>query len=811
MSSKFDGNNPKSSSGGGSSGRSTRIPKDDKTGSSGNSTAPKQNIDSSSKKQPESSNARSENTGRDSANRSKLADGARNEKPSRGAGSQGGSRDKSNTNAKNAKQGDTSTKDNKRDKGNKDNKNDNDKGNKDNKNDKDNKNSKKDDKDKDKNNEKQGSGSKSDDKDSDKKDKGKDQDGSDKDSDDESKDGAKDKAKNASAGATGVDYSDKSTKDQLEHQAADVAMDATPGLGQANSARKKLKEYNKAKKDATGKDDGVTDKVEEAADDGIDKGIKAVKYGAVGAGAGATGTTAMAGLIMAKMLMMLKTMLMAVASKVAGFFSGIFTTISSFISGALGVAAAIGHTIAAGFMAVVVTGASIIGVTVVQEATKKVDPGVVCAPEQTSVSSASQEYVMDGDRQAMKKEYATKLWSVYSELGGSKEQTAAVLGNFEAESGVDPTGVETVYDEDYMIGPKKQAIIDADFLVDVAAPAYGAEYEAIKYMGIGLGQWTNSRNRMLIEFAEKKGVKWYKFDTQIAFMLSADAPGRVETLMEFIKAEPGNVEEEVLTFMTEWEGLPASESSLDERQAAAVEYMFILERATVDTEYAESILSGLNVNRSEGNSAAAAYHQDDGCGNPIISHYGNKAADGTGEVPAGLPLVPWSRETLPSSLSEFSKDPANAGLTWGNGSGWEDGGITMIADQCVAFATSYFMALYPDWNENGRSTTRPSGNGKYTAGGWAEHYGERVVYYPTAGAVFSNDDSSRYGHTGIVQHVFANGDILIAEQNVAGVSGAANNQSYSWSWRVIKKERYESDRWEFFKPAKAKPLWVSSK
>lgn len=613
-------------------------------------------------------------------------------------------------------------------------------------------------------------------------------------------------AKNATANATGVDYSDKGMKDRLEHQAADMAMDATPYLSQFNNARKSLKDFNKAKKDLGGGDDGITDKAEKAMDDGVDKGIKGVK---VAAGAGAVsgaGTLGAAGFMMMKMLMMLKGMALAALGKLGGFIGSIFGAMSSFFSGVLGVAGAVGQSIAAGVMAIVVTGTSVFGYGVFQELSNK-DDSVLCVPTETKVSKSSQEYIGGGEIEAVRKDNAVKLWSVYSELGGSKEQTAAVLGNLQAESSLDPTAVETIYSEPFAIGSRKQLAIDVDFKVDLISSSYASRFPAIDYVGIGLAQWTNERNRLLITYANANDVNWYDFDTQVRFMLDGDAEYRQDQLTDFLNAEPGNVQSETERFMNTWIGLSSPNSSLGHRQTNATDYMFILERATANTDYADSILSGINVDRSEGNRAAGAYHQDDGCGNPIKTHYGNQAADGTGEVPVGLTLVPWSRETLPDSLKEFAKNPEDAGLAWGNASGWTNG---IYPDQCAALSHSYFIQLYPGWNMQGRPTTRPFGDGGVVAEKWAAHYGERVVDYPTAGAVFSDATTSVYGHTGIVQHVFSNGDILVNEQNIRGVSGEGAGLDYSWSWRVIKKDKYEQKNWEFFKPSDAEPQWTTS-
>lgn len=619
------------------------------------------------------------------------------------------------------------------------------------------------------------------------------------------KDGLMDKAKGLTSNATGVDYSDKSMKDQLEHQAADVAMDSTPGLAQANSARKKLKEFNKLKRQAGGGDDGITDKAEEAADKAVDKGIKAVKViGATAAGSNVAGQ-ALLGVMMMKMMMMAKGVAMAAISKVMAVLGTVFNAVSSFVSGLLGVGAAIGNAITAAVAAVSITVTSVLGYGVIDDLTLKDDSFGSCVPERTTVRSGSQDYLLGGELEVVREANAVKVWSVYERLGGSKEQTAAVLGNLQHESGLDPTGVETIYNEPFQIGPRKETAMSVKFLVSKIDAKYAAKYPAIKYVGIGLGQWTNGRNTLLVNYAASQGSNWYEFDTQIKFMLEGDDSLRQKQLINFLHTPPSNVEKETERFMNTWIGLSSPNKSLSQRLQNSTNFMFVLERSTTDTAYADSILSDVNIGRSEGNSAVAAYYQDDGCGNPIKSHYGNQSIDGTGEVPADLVLIPWSRETLPASLRVYAKNPEDAGLAWGNATGWANG---IVPDQCAALAHSYFMRLYPDWNQGGRPTERPYGDGKDVADRWAEHYDQVVSAIPAAGAVFSDATTSRYGHTGVVQHVFANGDILVNEQNIRGVSGRNGGLSYSWSWRVIKKDRYEKDHWKFFKPANAVPQWT---
>lgn len=607
-----------------------------------------------------------------------------------------------------------------------------------------------------------------------------------------------------SASATGVDYGDKGLKDQLEHQAADVAMDATPGLAQFNQARRQVKNANKAQRDA-GIDNKATEKAEQVMDKGVDTGIKGAKVAAgTAAGGLATGGAAAVALAM-KMMMMMKAFIVGLGTKTLGLLSSILGGIGNFVSGLLGVGAAAGKIIAGGIMSIVLTGATMAGGALMDVIGPK-DVGSMCVPKTKKVDDASQEYVsVPGEARVAQEENAKKLWSVYSRIGGTKQQTAAVLGNLHHESaGLDPTATETIYDEPFQMGKKKKHAMDVDYDVMQIDSAYGSKYPAIDRIGIGLAQWTNGRNKLLIDFAKKTNSNWFDFDTQVRFMLAGDDATRQTQLKNFLNGGNGNVSTETEKFMNTWIGLSSPNASLSDRQAASTDYMFILERAEADNSYADSILSGLNVDRSQGNTAQDAYYKDDGCGNAIASHYASATADGTGEVPAGIELVPWTRETLPEGLRKYMKDPQNAGLSWNSGGGWAP---SVIPNQCVAFSSSYFMLVYPDWDKDGRPKSRPMGNGVVTASGWASHYGESTSKTPSGGAVFSLSAPSPTGHTGFVQHVFANGDIFVAEQNIPGVSGELAGMSHSWGFRVIPKAVYEAEHFEFFKPKDATPNW----
>lgn len=602
---------------------------------------------------------------------------------------------------------------------------------------------------------------------------------------------------------------DKDKKEGLTDKVMDKAIDAVPYLGQINSARKALKRVKEGMDDKKGKGSSDIDKKEEEDDDFVDKAKKGAKYTLV-AGLAAQGTLhAMAMLMFLKMLMLIKNAVMSAVAKFVGFFGKIFSAISNVVSSVLGVGAMVGNIVASGVIALATTFTAVVGGSVIATTLNKDDGAIIgaCEPDNTDVSKAVIEYKLDGETKALQEDTVRKLWSVFSAMGATKEQAAAVIANFEGESGLDPTTIETIYDEPYQIGPRKQDAINADFKLYTFNPnAYGGKYkDNIEYAGTGIGQWTNGRQRMLIEYADQKKQPWYQLETQIKFMLEADDKTRVKFIHDLLtgKLDVSSVEDLTEVFQRKWEGLN-DEAEIVERQGYAVNWLSFLEYETADISYGNSILNDVNVDRAEGNDNGAKFYEDDGCGGQVRDHYAG-AVDGTGQVPPDLINFAWRPEDVPNTLREYIKDPRDVGMEYLGPKGWE---TATYPDQCAAFSHAYFMKLYPNWNKNGRPTTRAYGDGKDVARNWAKHYGETVTKVPQAGAVFSDSSTSVWGHTGVVVHVFANGDILIAEQNYPGLSGEGAGISHSWNYRIVRKSNYMLNGYEFFKPKDEQPMWV---
>lgn len=650
-------------------------------------------------------------------------------------------------------------------------------------------------------------------------------------------------------------------RSQMELDAANAILEVAPGASEVNQGRKGLKDFNKAKKDM-GMKEGATDEIDSEIDNTLIKGVRGLereaamsgaKLGAAGIAGGQAATTtsnlvggakAMAANAASKLTFgnaakavwgsiksgvsnaasatwgaiqggasHLASGAMALGSKALSGVTGLVGSATSTVSSTLGIGVAASKAVVGTALSGTLLFSSVFGVLGFNELLgNRKDTGYgACIPELTSVARADVEYKYDGETEAARQEVQQKIYSVLSEYGAADETIAGMIGNFQIESGNDPTTIETIYNEDFEIGSRKQKAISNSFLMSYLDPGYNARFPNIITAGTGLMQWTDTRDgsrrqTMLLAYADDSGLDWFDTDLQLMFMLDGDDQWSRNNLNRIINGTIGNVDAETKELMHKW--VINKNSTLGARQDYARKALLDIRTYEVDKDYADSILSGLNVDKSKGNRAAGSYHQDDGCGNALKDYYGNKSADGTGEIPAGLKGRAWKPADFPDKLKEFYADPKDAGLSYGNASGWAN---NIYADQCAALSSSYFMLIYPDWNKDGRSKERAKGDGGVLTGNWAKHYGEKTTTTPASGAMFSDTTTSVYGHTGIVQHVFANGDLLIVEQNVPGLSGAGAGLNYSWSWRLIDKESYVAKKWVFFKPSGYEPQWNGKK
>lgn len=176
-----------------------------------------------------------------------------------------------------------------------------------------------------------------------------------------------------------------------------------------------------------------------------------------------------------------------------------------------------------------------------------------CAEEVKSMRASGSVSDVSG----MLKRYAEKAWSVCKAMGMSDEQAAAMLGNMQAESGIDPTAVEAVYDEPYNIDGPVKSLAKSDlceFTRVHVFPAYeksgwtiygcstsnGCSYPSVSggkssincsgYVdnrtghfvpGIGLCGFTGGNATALLAYAEAANMDWWEFDVQMSFAIDS--------------------------------------------------------------------------------------------------------------------------------------------------------------------------------------------------------------------------------------------------------------------------------------------------
>lgn len=298
--------------------------------------------------------------------------------------------------------------------------------------------------------------------------------------------------------------------------------------------------------------------------------------------------------------------IVAAAKAVVGFFTGAGAAVASALGGAVSAATATIATVAAtavGAVAVITGGAVALrdgemaarSDGAIEPCTVAVENAVKAADDAVSDVSAKTE------------ENAKTVYSVLSAWGMSDENIAGVLGNWSHESGIDPTGVETIFDEKFAIGPRKQDAEAKGFKIAQVDSAYSARFPAIDLMGIGLGQWTNGRNALLTEYAASIGKPWSTLETQLGFMISKDDPARVAQVKALIdNSEGGSVSASTSYFLTKWEGI--NDGTLGSRESAAGTWFAKMGGWEKNKSLADSILaqSGSAVTGANNSSVAAA-------------------------------------------------------------------------------------------------------------------------------------------------------------------------------------------------------------
>lgn len=423
--------------------------------------------------------------------------------------------------------------------------------------------------------------------------------------------------------------SDKHKKDSDSEKSSKKKDKSEREFSSDKSEQEKADKKNKSEDDKKDKLESKSDSDEEHSEGG---GKKKKKSNPLKKAQMATGAAqgAMKMISLAKFAEMLKVMMlyaMQIASNIASFAaSAVQAVIAMVVHAVATVAAALAVSVAVaavgvfGIVAAVVVGAVIIVSSVVANNTAARDDYTnPCDVQYIEYD----EMVLDADET----ETAMKIWSALSSYGMSDVNIAGVLGNWSHESGIDSTSVETVLNERYAIGPiKSEAQLDWDYFTkNVVFPAYTISInedayratDSYYYPGIGLGQWTGERARMLLAFADSAGdgYEWYALETQLAFMIGADS--RKDWIRKWtVESTP---EQAAKNFMEGWEGI--NNSTLSSRQTSAALYFIQMAEWTVDADYGESIIDLAGTTALDGDARAAVQSYGD-CG---VRSYNNSS------------------------------------------------------------------------------------------------------------------------------------------------------------------------------------------
>lgn len=352
---------------------------------------------------------------------------------------------------------------------------------------------------------------------------------------------------------------------------------------------------------------------------------------------------------------------------------------------------------------------------------------------------------------------AKAVYSVLSSWGMPEENIAGILGNWSQESGIDPTSVEGIYDEPYRIGPRKQAAWDGGF-THIPGQSHG---------GIGLGQWSNGRTLMLLDYAESKDLDWYTIETQLAYMVEGDNPSDVAVFKDMITTSQGSPTAAAVHFHDNWERSADNAAMMAQRTADAEMWFAKMSGWSID----DSVVGG--VTDIVGGVVEAI-------GGGINTVLGNCDSDDD-VVPGSLVDGGMNQEQAQQLVDLYNKEgdkflDERYGSHGGPGSCGEN-----HAMNCVSFST-YFVNKYTSFQQY------PSGDGIQTAGSIASMTGKQLQDNPVPYSVGSGPASGPAGHTLVVLGV--NGDeVIVGEAGYCAYMGRVRTDSAARmraaGWRFV--------------------------
>lgn len=423
-------------------------------------------------------------------------------------------------------------------------------------------------------------------------------------------------------------------------------------------------------------------------------------------------------------------LVLAAGKAVVGAALSVGGMVSAAVGGAVSAAAA-GFTtfIAGGLVAAISVGVAVVSVSSGAEIAQRDE----LLPSCTTVAVAALDKIegSEGSIDGKTMENVKTIYGVLSAWGMPDENIAGIVGNWDAESAVDPTSVQGYFNSpQVMSDEKREAATNTD-------------------NGIGLGQWTFGRNAKLRQYATGHGKDWWTLEMQLGFMLSA-AEGSDATIVKNMIAESvGTPTEAALHFHDKWERSADTTAMAARRGQMATKWMGLFMGFEKNQALADSILEQSGATFTEANTERAAAVRAD-C---------RDAQPASAVLKEGGLTLDEAKE-----LMEVFRAEGESFLQgrYPGGSGPGDCGYGK-ADNCVGFST-YWVNKFTSFQKYAL------GNGIDTAGSMARMMGKETTRVPSVYSVASGPGPYPRGHTMIILGI--EGDHAIVGEAACGTNHA---------------------------------------
>ena len=355
-----------------------------------------------------------------------------------------------------------------------------------------------------------------------------------------------------------------------------------------------------------------------------------------------------------------------------------------------------------------------------------------------------------GQADANAEKMAKTVYSTLKSAGMPDVNIAGILGNWDQESGIDPTSVQKFPTRTYtMTSEKKSAAANTD-------------------NGIGLGQWTSGRNTLLRNYATAKGADWWDIKLQLTFMFdkNGDNANDVDVVQGMISTPQPTPGAAAKYYHDKWER--SADSSTAQREANADKWFGIISGWSVDQSLVVSIDKG-------GDFVKDATR--------IINTFfgGNACQSDASRVSSITPKSGGMTQEEAQKLVDLYNQEGDKwldekyGPTGGPGSCGDN-----HAENCVSFS-NYFLNKYTTF------TQYAWGDGIETAGYVAKTTGKKLTSTPTPYSVGSGPGYGSAGHTLVVLGI--QGDKVIV--------GEAGYCAYMGRVRVDSASAMAAEGWQF--------------